>query len=151
MNSSNLQDIIKLYRTLISSWNNRDAVEMAAQFLKDGEMIGFDGSQIIGREDIRTHLSPIFNDHPTPPFTCKVKAIKLLSENSALLRAIAGMVPHGEKALNPALNAHQTLIAVKKDNTWKIQLFQNTPAQFHGRPDLVEQMTEELRHSPSIL
>jgi len=24
-------------------------------------------------------------------------------------------------------------------------LFQNTPAQFHGRPELVQQLTEELR------
>ncbi|MGZ4033139.1 MAG: SgcJ/EcaC family oxidoreductase, partial [Tumebacillaceae bacterium] len=28
---------------------------------------------------------------------------------------------------------------------WQIALFQNTPAQFHGRPELVEQMTAELR------
>lgn len=61
------------------------------------------------------------------------------------MRAIVGMVPDGE--LVPALNAHQTLVAVKRDSQWTIELFQNTPAQFHGRPDLVEQMTEELRQS----
>lgn len=42
------------------------------------------------------------------------------------------------------VNTHYTLIVVKKDGNWRIQLFQNTPAQFHGRPELVEQMTEEL-------
>jgi len=26
-----------------------------------------------------------------------------------------------------------------------IALFQNTPAQFHGRPELAQQLTEELR------
>jgi hypothetical protein len=34
---------------------------------------------------------------------------------------------------------------LKENNDLKIQLFQNTPAQFHGRPEIVEQMTEELR------
>ncbi len=38
-----------------------------------------------------------------------------------------------------------TLVAVKSDGKWRILLFQNTPAQFHGRPELVQQMTEELR------
>jgi hypothetical protein len=28
---------------------------------------------------------------------------------------------------------------------WRIALFQNTPAQFHGRPELVQQLTEQLR------
>jgi len=35
--------------------------------------------------------------------------------------------------------------SVKIDGEWRIKLFQNTPAQFHGRPELVEQMTDELR------
>nr|WP_263596933.1 hypothetical protein [Metabacillus idriensis] len=32
----------------------------------------------------------------------------------------------------------------KRENKWLIQLFQNTPAKFHGRPELNEQMTKEL-------
>jgi uncharacterized protein (TIGR02246 family) len=63
----------------------------------------------------------------------------------AMLRAIVGMVPPGQSDLNPALNAHQTLVAAKRDGSWCIELLQTTPAQFHGRPDLVQQMTEELR------
>jgi hypothetical protein len=55
------------------------------------------------------------------------------------------MVPPGQVDLNPALNAHQTVVATKRDGIWRIELLQTTPAQFHGRPDLVQQMTEELR------
>jgi pyrrolidone-carboxylate peptidase len=60
------------------------------------------------------------------------------------LRAIVGMVPPGKKEINPATNAVQTLIATNQKQIWKISLFQNTPAQFDGRPELVEQMTKEL-------
>jgi uncharacterized protein (TIGR02246 family) len=145
MESSVSKEVYSLYQELINAWNNRSASGMAEQFTDEGELIGFDGSQVIGREDILSHLKPIFENHPTPLFVNKVKGIRLLGSNIALLRAIVGMVPHGKTDLNPELNAHQTLIAVKRDDEWRIELFQNTPAQFHGRPKLVEKMTEELR------
>jgi hypothetical protein len=63
----------------------------------------------------------------------------------AMLRAVSGVIPAGQSDLNPALNAQQTLIAIKRDGVWRIALYQNTPAQFHGRPDLAQRLTEELR------
>ncbi len=36
-------------------------------------------------------------------------------------------------------------MAVRRDSAWRIALFQNTPAQLHGRPDLANALTEELR------
>jgi uncharacterized protein (TIGR02246 family) len=143
--SSESNEVQELYQQLIDGWNNRSARRMADQFAEDGEMIGFDGSQAIGREEIFSHLDPIFKEHPTPPFVTKVKDVRFLGSEVAILRAIAGMVPPGQSDLNPKLNTHHTLVAVKNDGKWRIALFQNTPAQFHGRPELVEQMTEELK------
>ena len=137
--------IRKLYLQIIDGWNKRDADGMSSAFAGDGEMIGFDGSQLTGRELIASHVGAIFEEHATPPFVYKIKSVRLLAPETALLRAIVGMVPPGESALNPKLNAHQTLVAAKQDGQWRAALFQNTPAQFHGRPDLVEQMTEELQ------
>jgi hypothetical protein len=37
------------------------------------------------------------------------------------------------------------VIAERQQRRWKIVLFQNTAAQFHGRPQLVEEMTRELQ------
>jgi hypothetical protein len=39
------------------------------------------------------------------------------------------------------------LVAQWVDGAWRVALFQNTPAQFHGRPDLVAAMTEELQRA----
>jgi len=55
------------------------------------------------------------------------------------------MVPPGKSDLNPAVNAVQTLVAARQDSRWRIAVFQNTPAAFHGRPELSERLTEELR------
>jgi uncharacterized protein (TIGR02246 family) len=139
------KEVHSLYQQLIDAWNNCSAAGMAEQFTEEGELIGFDGSQVMGRDEILSHLKPIFENHPTPPFVSKVKDIRLLGTDAAILRAIVGMVPPGKEDLDPALNAHQTLVTVKKDDKWRIVLFQNTPAQFHERPDLVNVMTEELR------
>ncbi|MBS4205464.1 SgcJ/EcaC family oxidoreductase [Lederbergia citrea] len=145
MNSPESIEVQVLYQQLIDAWNNRSARGMADLFIEDGESIGFDGSQSIGREEIYSHLHPIFESHPTAPFVTKVKDVRFLGSDVAILRAIAGMVPPGQNDINPKVNTHHTLVVVKQEGKWHIQLFQNTPAQFHGRPELVEQMTEELR------
>ena len=63
----------------------------------------------------------------------------------ALIRAVAGLVPAGQTELNPALNAVQSVVASERSGVWKIDLFQNTPAAFHGRPEECERLTTELR------
>ncbi|MFC3883147.1 SgcJ/EcaC family oxidoreductase [Bacillus songklensis] len=145
MKSSISNEIQALYQQLLDAWNNRSARAMADLFTEDGESIGFDGSQSIGRDEIFLHLNPIFEDHPTAQFVGKVKGVRFLGSDIAILRAIAGMVPPGQSDINPKVNTHHTLVVVNNEGNWRIQLFQNTPAQFHGRPELVEQMTEELR------
>jgi hypothetical protein len=50
------------------------------------------------------------------------------------------MVPPGRDTLNPNVNALHTLVAERG----RIVLFQNTPAQYHGRPELVEEHTAEV-------
>ncbi len=138
-------EIRELYRQLLDSWNKRNAGAFAALFALDGYVIGFDGSQMSGQAEIAATLGQIFADHLTAPYVNKVREVRLLSPDVAVLRAVVGMVPPGQSDINPAVNAIQTLVAVRRDGIWSIALFQNTPAQFHGRPELVQQLTEELR------
>ena len=139
------QQIEMLYRQFLDGWNRRDAEALAAPCAEDAVLIGFDGSQNIGRLEIITTLSQIFADHPTAPYVSIVREVRLLTPDAAILRAVVGMVPPGQFDIAPALNAIQTLVAAKSDGAWRIALIQTTPAQFHGRPELVEQLTDELR------
>ena len=134
----------ELYRRIIDAWNAGDADAFAAAFLDDGEVVGFDGSQLAGRAAIAAELGRIFADHPTGRYVAKVRSVRSLAPDVALLRAVAGMVPAGQSDLKPELNAVQALLAIRRDAGWRAVLFQNTPAQFHGRPDLVEALTAEL-------
>jgi uncharacterized protein (TIGR02246 family) len=137
-------EVRDLYARLLDAWNRRDADAFAALFGDDGAMIGFDGSQAAGPA-IRDHLGPVFADHPTAAYVARVREVRSLAPGVALLRAAAGMVPPGGDDLNPDVNTLQTLLAARAGDGWRIVLFQNTPAQFHGRPDLTEQHLAELR------
>jgi uncharacterized protein (TIGR02246 family) len=136
-----------LYQTLLEAWNDKDAHEMAELFSENGNVVGFDGSQMDGRKQIESVLGQIFADHPTPVYVAGVRGVRFLAPGVALLRAVAGMVPRGHSDINPALNAVQSLIATKEQGRWRIALFQNTPAAFHGRAELSEQLTAELRQA----
>jgi len=139
-------EVLALYDRLIAGWNDHDGDAMAEPFAADGVVIGFDGSVSSGRQTIGTEMSNIFADHETGRYAVKVRSVRPLGPHAMILRAIAGLVPPGRTAINPETNSHQTVVAEEQQHgQWKIALFQNTPAQFHGRPGLVEDMTRELQ------
>lgn len=143
--SSREDEIRELYHDLLDSWNRRNGKEMASFFSDTGNVIGFDGSEMGGREAIEKEVSQIFRDHMTAPYVFKVREVRFLTDDVAILRGMVGMIPPGQTELNPSVNAVQTLVAVKRAGQWKIELFQNTPAAFHGKPELVQAFTDELR------
>jgi hypothetical protein len=55
------------------------------------------------------------------------------------------MVPPGQTQVNPAVNAVQSLVVQQEGSRWRIHLFQNTPAAFHGRPEAAAALTSELQ------
>src|SRR5262245_22842287 len=60
-----------LYQRLLDAWNARSADAFAHLFAQDGDTIGFDGSQLLGRAAIATELRRIFTDHPTAAYKAK--------------------------------------------------------------------------------
>jgi uncharacterized protein (TIGR02246 family) len=87
----------------------------------------------------------MFTDHVTAAHVAKVREVRLLAPGVALPRAVVGMVPPGKDDRHPPVDAVQTLIAAQADGRWRIALFQNTPAAFHGRPEFSDVRTEEFR------
>jgi len=54
------------------------------------------------------------------------------------------MTPPGGAELNPAVNSIQSVVMTKQGTGLRVALLHSTPAAFHGRPELVEQLTREL-------
>lgn len=143
--------IESLYRSLIDGWNAGDAAAMTRDFADDAHMIGFDGSEITGRDHAREYLASIFKDHKVASFVTLIREVREIAPDVVLLRAHAGMLPPGESKIKPERNAVQTLVAVKRAGAWQIVLFQNTPAAWHGREDDVKALTAELQAEADTL
>ena len=137
--------IVSTYTRLLAAWNAQDAAGMAALFAADGALVGFDGSEAQGPRTIDQQLAPIFRDHPTQRFVHVVREVHQVTEDVALLRAIAGMVPRDSLELDESKNVIQSLVLRRQSAGWLIVLFQNTPARLDGRPEAVAAMSAELR------
>jgi len=138
-------NVVVIYRQLLQQWNKRNAAGFAGLFTENGTLIGFDGSQINGRKEIYAVLDEIFTHHPTAGYVSIVNEVRMLAPGSAMLLAAAGMVGEGHTDITPAVNAIQTLVVTAENNQPRIALFQNTPAAYHGRPELVGQLSADLR------
>ena len=137
--------IVATYARLLAAWNAQDAAGMAALFAADGALVGFDGSEAQGPRTIDQQLAPIFRDHPTERFVHVVREVHQVTEDVALLRAIAGMVPRDSLELDESKNVIQSLVLRRESSGWQIVLFQNTAAKLDGRPEAVAAMSGELR------
>ena len=139
-------EVRSLYQHLITSWNERDSIGFASGFANDGELVESDGVHVTGPNEIEAHLRRIFSERLTGRSVGKVRRVELLSPSVTLLTGISGTIPVGRLTFETELNVIQTLVAVNRDHRgWRIILFQNTPAPYHGRPDLAQEMTEELQ------
>jgi len=137
-------DIETLYLLLLERWNMQDAPGMAALCSTHAYMVGFDGSELDGRDAIEASLREIFAHHKTAAYVAKVRSVEVF-EDVAILRAVVGMVPPGANDVNPDLNAIQTFVVSRDGPAWHVRVLHSTPAAFHGRPEARERLTEELR------
>ncbi|HET9824585.1 MAG TPA: SgcJ/EcaC family oxidoreductase [Chitinophagaceae bacterium] len=134
-----------IYEHLINAWNEANAEAFSELFSENGSMVGFDGSIANGRANICDHLSSIFANYRPGKFVAIIKEITVWSSNAGILRAVAGIVLPGRRKVNRGTNAIQSMVVANEAGHFRIALFQNTPAAFHGRPDLAEQLTTELQ------
>jgi uncharacterized protein (TIGR02246 family) len=139
------EHIIALYTRMLEAWNRRDADGFSELFTDECTVVGFDGSQMNGRAQTNSELRAIFASHPTASYVAKVREVRALDSQVAILRAVVGMIPPGQRELNPAVNAVQSVVVVSQSGALRIALLHNTPAAFHGRPQLSEQLTSELK------
>lgn len=142
---TDLEQVEALYAELLGRWNARDADGFGALFAEGGVSIGFDGSTVGGASGIREHLREIFAHHPTGWYVGKVREARRLGPDVVMLQTVAGMMPPGHSTLNPNVNTVQSVVAVRSGRTWRIELFQNTPAAYHGRPEAGAALTAELQ------
>jgi uncharacterized protein (TIGR02246 family) len=143
--SPDLDQVKELHARILDAWNRQDAAGYAEQFTETALIVGFDGSEMHGRDGVAAQLDAIFSDHEVASYVRIVREVRGLGDGAALLHAVVGIVPPGGGDLMPDRNAVQVLIAVRVGEGWLAEIFHNTPARLDGRPEALEALTDELR------
>ena len=73
--------------------------------------------------------------------------MRFLTPDVAIMHAVGGTIMAGQSDIETERNSVHTIVVKKGDTNsqWRIVAFQNTRAQYIGRPEMVETLTEDLR------
>lgn len=123
-----------LYEQLMDGWNKGSGEFFAAPFAEHGDLIGFDGTHLKGRREIASFHQPLFDKWlKGTRLVGRVKAVRFLNPDVAVMHAIGGTVMRGKSQPAPERDSIQTLVATKCGGEWQIAAFQNTRVRPMGR------------------
>jgi uncharacterized protein (TIGR02246 family) len=115
------------YERLMDGWNIGSAQAFADTFAEDGQLVGFDGTHLEGCAAIAAFQRPLFEKWlKGTRLVGKVKNVKILTPDLALVHAIGGTVMRGHAKADPARDSIQTLVMTKREGSWQVLAFQNT-------------------------
>jgi uncharacterized protein (TIGR02246 family) len=136
-----------LYQQAMDGWNRGSGEAFAAPFAEDGDLVGFDGTHLKGRQEISSFHQQLFDTYVKGTrLVGKIRSVRFLTSDVALMHVVGGTIMAGQTDIEPERNSVQTIVATKeKKGEWHLAAFQNTRAQYLGRPLEVQKLTEELR------
>jgi uncharacterized protein (TIGR02246 family) len=116
-----------LYQELMDGWNRGSGDAFAAAFTEDGDLVAFDGTHFEGREEIAPFHQELFEKWMKGTrLVGKVKDVRFLSSDVALMHAVGSTVMRDKSEPSPERDSIQTLVAVRRDGEWRLAAFQNT-------------------------
>jgi uncharacterized protein (TIGR02246 family) len=116
-----------LYEKLMDGWNRGSGEAFAAAFTEDGDLVAFDGTHFEGREEIAPFHQELFDRWMKGSrLVGQVKDVRFLSPDVALIHAVGSTVMRGKSEPSPERDSIQTLVAVRRDDGWRLAAFQNT-------------------------
>jgi uncharacterized protein (TIGR02246 family) len=145
--SADKATIRTLYQQLMDGWNRGSGEAFAAPFAEDGDLVGFDGTHLKGRREIVSFHQQLFDTYVKGSrLVGKVRSVRFLTTDVAIMHAVGATIMADQTDIDPERNSIQTLVATKDNKgEWRLAAFQNTRAQFLGRPKEAQAMTDELR------
>jgi uncharacterized protein (TIGR02246 family) len=143
---SNEATIRGLYQQTIDGWNVGNGDAFAAPYADDSDFIGFDGTYMKGPQEIASFHQMLFDKFlKGSRLVGKIRSVRFVTEDVAIMIAVGGTVMAGQSDIEPDRNSVHTIVAVKRESKWYFTAFQNSRAQYIGRPDESQALTEELR------
>ncbi|MFL6425584.1 MAG: SgcJ/EcaC family oxidoreductase [Nitrososphaeraceae archaeon] len=138
------------YQKTINGWNKGRGDAFAVPYSEDSDFVGFDGTYMKRRQQIASfHQEPFDKFLKGSRLIGKIKSIRFVTIDVAIMIAIGGTVMAGQSDIEPERNSIHTIVAVKRDSNWCFTAFQNSRVQYIGRPEESRALTEELQQELS--
>jgi uncharacterized protein (TIGR02246 family) len=116
-----------LYQELMDGWNRGSGEDFGAVFTEHGDLVAFDGTHFKGRGEIAPFHQELFDKWlKGSRLVGKVKDVRFLSPDVAVMHAVGSTVMRGKSEPSPERDSIQTLVAVRQDGEWRLAAFQNT-------------------------
>ena len=118
-----------LYKELMDGWNRGSGEAFAAVFTEEGSLVAFDGTHFAGRQEIAPFHQKLFDKWlKGSRLVGRVKEVRFLSPDVALMHAVGSTVMRGKSEPSPERDSIQTLVAVREagGEEWRLVAFQNT-------------------------
>jgi uncharacterized protein (TIGR02246 family) len=106
------EDAIRaLYQQSVEGWNKGSGEAFAAPFAGDGDLVGFDGTHLKGRQEIASFHQQLFDTFVKGSrLIGKVRSVRFLTPDVAVLHAVGGTIMAGQLDIEPERNSVQTLV-----------------------------------------
>ena len=114
-----------LFAELIAAWGRGDGHAYGSLFTDEADYVAFDGSHTRGRRVIAESHQKLFDTWlKGTRLTGRIEGLRFLGPGFALVHATgATLMPGKDRPVRPSI---QTLVAVKRDGTWRFAAFHNT-------------------------
>jgi uncharacterized protein (TIGR02246 family) len=138
--------IRELYQQMVDGWNRGNGEAFAAPYAEDGDLVGFDGTYLKGRREIASFHQQLFDRFVKGSrLVGKIRSVRFLTLDVAVMHSVSGTVMAEQSDIDPERNSIHMLVAIKSGPEWRLAAFQNTRAQYLGRPEALQALTDELR------
>jgi len=135
-----------LYQQITDGWNLGSGKAFAVAYTEDADYVGFDGTHLEGREEIAMSHQQLFDSFAKGSrLAGKIANVRFLTPEVAIVNAVGGVVMAWQSDFEPEETYTQTMVAMKRNGSWRITLFQNTRAQYMNEAKTLETATEKLR------
>jgi uncharacterized protein (TIGR02246 family) len=112
---------------MIAAWAAHDADAFADLFTEDGALI-LPGVYKKGRAEIREFMANAYETHyKDTTVTGELIDMKPLAPGAVAVLTVGGVLPTGESELSAANAIRASWILVKRDDEWKLAVYQNCP------------------------
>lgn len=123
-----------LYQQFMQAWNRGGGADLAAVFTADGDLVGFDGTHLKGRQEIGPFHQRLFDRWLRGSrLVGRITDLRFLGPDVAVVHAVGGTVLRGRQAPAPERDSIQTLVAARQaEGDWRLAAFQNTRLRLMG-------------------